>query len=95
MRKSHRYQNLDIKVVVNESLCISGIPIDVLNWKLGVKSALEWYVDRFSLRQDSSSGIVNDPNSIKGGSQQVIQNLLKLVSLSLKTLELRAQLPSI
>jgi predicted helicase len=85
----------DLKVIVNESLSISGIPIDVLNWKLGVKSALEWYVDRFSIRQDANSGISNDPNSIQGGTELVIQNLLKLVSLSLKTLELKSQLPAI
>ena len=84
-----------LTVVANEFLSISGIPIEVLNWKLGVKSALEWYVDRFSQRQDSSSGIINDPNSVIGGSEMVIQNLLRLVSLSLETLRLKSELPAI
>lgn len=85
----------EITVIINESFSLTGIPQRVLDWKLGVKSAFEWYVDRFSTRQDSNSGITNDPNSIEGGSDLVIDNLLKVVSMSLKTLELKDQLPGL
>ena len=56
----------------NGNLTISGIPREVLAYKLGTRSALEWVVERYCITADAvkeqadgtkrGSGIINDPN---------------------------------
>mgnify|MGYP001148601401 CR=1 FL=1 len=56
------------------------------------KSAIEWIVEQYAVTTDKASGIVNDPNTYAGG-KYIFDLLLSIISVSLKTQELIAQLP--
>jgi predicted helicase len=47
----------------NDFLTLAGIPPAIFDYKLGNRSALEWVIDRYRVRTDKRSGIVNDPNA--------------------------------
>ncbi|MBP1054546.1 DEAD/DEAH box helicase [Rhodococcus qingshengii] len=49
-------------LVYNPKVTISGIPEEAERYMLGSRSALAWIIDRYQVKNDKVSGIVNDPN---------------------------------
>ncbi|WOI90322.1 DEAD/DEAH box helicase [Rhodococcus qingshengii] len=49
-------------LVYNPKVTISGIPEEAERYMLGSRSALAWIIDRYQVKTDKASGIVNDPN---------------------------------
>ncbi|WP_337109883.1 DEAD/DEAH box helicase [Prescottella equi] len=49
-------------VVYNTKVTITGIPEEAERYMLGSRSALAWIIDRYQVKTDKASGIVNDPN---------------------------------
>ncbi|WP_182358554.1 DEAD/DEAH box helicase [Tomitella gaofuii] len=50
-------------IVYNPKATIAGIPEDAERYLLGSRSALGWILDRYQVKTDKASGIVNDPNA--------------------------------
>lgn len=50
------------KLIYNKDVTISGIPAEADEYMLGSRSALAWIIDRYQVKKDKASGIVNDPN---------------------------------
>jgi predicted helicase len=46
----------------NERITLRGIPLEAYRYTLGSRSAIEWIIDRYWVKTDKASGIVNDPN---------------------------------
>lgn len=83
-------------VVVNSTLSIAGIPMRAHSYRLGSRSAIDWVLRQFEVRQDKESGIRNDPNlwGVGQGLENYIPDLLKrIVTVSMRTLDLVEQLP--
>ena len=57
-------KNIDDRsvIVYNPKVTIAGIPEDADRYTLGSRSALAWILDRYQVKTDKASGIVNDPN---------------------------------
>lgn len=49
-------------IVYNPKVTIAGIPEEAERYMLGSRSALAWIIDRYQVKTDKASGIVNDPN---------------------------------
>jgi len=49
-------------IVYNPKVTVAGIPEDAERYILGSRSALAWILDRYQVKIDKDSGIVNDPN---------------------------------
>ncbi|ORL08367.1 DEAD/DEAH box helicase [Prescottella equi] len=49
-------------IVYNPKVTIAGIPEEAERYMLGSRSALAWIIDRYQVKTDKTSGIVNDPN---------------------------------
>lgn len=76
----------------NPYITIRDIPAAAYDYIVNGKSAIEWIVEQYAVTTDKASGIVNDPNTYAGG-RYVFDLLLSIISVSLKTQELIAQLP--
>lgn len=50
------------KMIYNNKVTISDIPAEADEYMLGSRSALAWIIDRYQVKKDKASGIVNDPN---------------------------------
>ncbi len=82
------------RLVVNGTLTLAGIPPEAFDYVVNGRSPLEWAVDRYQVRTDKASGIVNDPNLWAPENPRYIPDLCKrLVTLSLESLRLIARLP--
>ena len=57
-------KNIDDKtaIIYNPKVTIAGIPEAAEQYMLGSRSALAWIIDRYQVKTDKASGIVNDPN---------------------------------
>ncbi|WP_288814638.1 type ISP restriction/modification enzyme [uncultured Varibaculum sp.] len=83
-------------LMYNEYLTFTGIPEQANEYKIGGRSPLEWMVDRYRIKTDTKSGIVNDPNDYcrEVNDPAYIANLIPaLVTVSMRTLELTRALP--
>ena len=50
------------ELIYNPKVTIKGIPLEADEYMLGSRSALAWIIDRYQVKRDKASGIVNDPN---------------------------------
>ncbi len=84
------------KLVVNANITLSGIPPEAHRYMLGPRSALEWLVDRYQVKVDSQSGIVNDPNEWAqqvGNPRYIIDLVKRVVTVSVDTMTIVDGLP--
>lgn len=83
-------------VVYNGRITLSGIPEDTYRYMLGSRSAIEWIIDRYQVKTDKASGIVNDPNDWSRGvkdARYIIDLLARIVTVSLETMRIVDALP--
>ena len=78
----------------NEFLTLDGIPTAASDYRLGNRSALEWVVDQYRVKTDKRSGIVNDPNRADQ-PQYIVDLIARVITVSLKTVEVVGKLPAL
>ncbi|GAA1625265.1 DEAD/DEAH box helicase [Catellatospora bangladeshensis] len=83
-------------VVYNSNITLKGIPSEAHDYMLGSRSGVEWIVERYQVKTDKASGIVNDPNdwAAEAGDPRYIIDLLKrIVTVSVETVRIVNELP--
>jgi len=93
-------KNVDDKSVIyfNDQITIDNIPENAYGYVVNGKSAIEWILDRYQVRKEIASGIVNDPNdwAIESGNPRYILDLLlSVITVSIKTVAIVDQLPEL
>lgn len=81
---------------VTDAVTVAGIPAEAHEYKLGSRSAIEWVLERYQVKTDKASGIVNDPNDWgrEHGEPLCILDLLKrIVRVSVETVAIVKTLP--
>lgn len=79
---------------VAERLTLRGIPERAQDYVVNGKSALGWLVDRYRVKVDKKSGIVNDPNLYAPDDPRYIADLVEsVITVSLETLDIVDSLP--
>jgi predicted helicase len=81
-------------ILYNEFLTLSGIPAEAFEYRLRNKPALEWIIDRYEVRVDKRSGIVNDPNR-PDDPEYIVRLIGKVITVSLETVKIVKGLPGI
>lgn len=84
------------RIKYNQYIDISGIPEESQRYMLGSRSALDWIIERYQVKTDKDSGIVNDPNdwSREHGEPKYILDLIgRIVTVSLETMKIVDSLP--
>ena len=84
------------RIVYNSKVTVAGIPEEAYRYMLGSRSAIEWIMDRYQVKTDKASGIVNDPNdwATEHGEPRYILDLLKrIVTVSIETMKIVDHLP--
>lgn len=81
-------------LIYNDYITISKIPSEAFDYKIAGRSALALVVDRYKITVDKDSGILNDPNSYKGG-KFIFDLVFRIINLSLKTVELVDTIPQL
>jgi predicted helicase len=86
------------RLIYNDFLTLSGIPERAADYVLGTRSGVDWIIDRWYVKSDKSSGIINDVNQwgLEQGNPRYIIDLIKrVVTVSLRTVEIVDSLPKL
>ena len=97
--RGHGTRGLDrSRLRYNDDLTLSGIPAEAHEYVIGLRSGIDWIIDRYYVKTDKASGIVNDPNQwgLERGNPRYILDLVKrVVTVSVRTVDIVAGLPSL
>ncbi|EPC88908.1 superfamily II DNA/RNA helicase, partial [Lacticaseibacillus paracasei subsp. paracasei Lpp126] len=93
--KKMRFKSRDDHSAIrfNSDITIENIPSRAYDYIVNGRSAIEWIMDQYQVKIDKASQITDDPNEYSDDSQYIFKLLLSIITVSLKTLNLVAQLP--
>ena len=80
---------------VAENMTLRGIPLEAYGYVVNGRSAIEWLMDRYQIRTDKASGIVNDPNDYSDNPRYIVELVERVVTVSMETREIVTQLPAL
>jgi predicted helicase len=85
-------------IIYNSHITLTNIPAAAYDYVVNGKPAIEWVMERQGVRTDKDSGIVNDANRYAvetvGNAKYPLETLLRVITVSLKTSEIVAGLPT-
>ncbi|MDK8759979.1 DEAD/DEAH box helicase [Corynebacterium sp. MSK151] len=79
------------KLIYNKRVTISGIPAEADEYMLGSRSAVAWLIDRYQVKKDKASGIVNDPNDWAdevGNPRYIVDLIGRVVRVAMETVRI-------
>jgi len=85
-------------IIYNSYLTISNIPEKAYEYIVNGKSAIEWVMERYQITTHKESGIKNDPNDWAKeheNPQYILDLLLSVITVSVKTVEIVEGLPKV
>lgn len=77
----------------NSDITITEIPERAYDYIVNGRSAIEWIMDQYQVKTDKASQITDDPNEYNDDPKYIFNLLLRVINVSLKTLDLIDQLP--
>jgi len=86
-------------VIYNAHITVTDIPLEAYAYVVNGKPAIEWVMERQSVKQDPDSGIINDANlwatETMGDPACPLNLLLRVITVSLETNRIVADLPKL
>lgn len=82
-------------IIFNDSITISNIPEKAYEYVVNGKSAIEWIMDQYQVKTDKKSGITDDPNDYSDDPKYIFNLLLRIINVSVQTVDLINQLPKL
>ncbi len=83
------------KVLLNEKISISEIPLKCYEYKVNGRSPIEWILDQYQYSLDKETNLVDDPNQFETDPHFLIDLILKCITVSLETLRIYEELPAL
>ena len=85
-------------IAYNSHITLGGIPAQAHEYRLGSRSALDWIIERYQVKTDSRSGVINDPNdwaSEHGEPRYIIDLIKRITTVSVRTVKIVQGLPQL
>ncbi|HFC9380301.1 TPA: type ISP restriction/modification enzyme [Enterococcus faecium] len=80
-------------IIYNEHITIKNIPEKAYEYVVNGRPAIEWIIDQYRVKTDKKSGIADDPNEYSDDPKYILNLLLSIITVSMRTLELIEELP--
>jgi predicted helicase len=95
-----RFPSKDKKdtILFNSKVTIENVPSEAYEYVVNGKSAIEWIMERYQVTTHKESGIKNDPNDWAeevSNPRYILDLLLSIINVSVKTVEIVKGLPKI
>ena len=79
---------------VNDHVCLTGIPEEAYRYVVNGRTPLEWFIDRYQIKLDKDSGILNDPNGWFEHPRDLVTAIERIVYVSVESTRFIEGLPS-
>lgn len=80
-------------IIFNSDITISNIPEKAYEYVVNGRSAIEWIIDQYQVKTDKKSGITDDPNEYSDDEKYIFNLLLRIINVSVQTVDLINSLP--
>lgn len=80
-------------IIFNDNITISNIPDKAYKYIVNGRSAIEWIMDQYQIKTDKGSGITDDPNDFSDDPKYIFNLLLRIINVSVQTVDLINELP--
>ena len=81
-------------LVINEHVSLTGIPQAAHRYVVNGRTPLEWFIDRYKIKRDKESGILNDPNGWFADPRDLVTAIERIVYVSVESARIIGGLPS-
>ena len=81
-------------LIINEHVRLTGIPEMAHRYVVNGRTPLEWFIDRYRVKRDKESGIVNDPNGWFEDPRDLVTAIERIVHVSVESTRIIEGLPS-
>ena len=81
-------------LTINEHLRLTGIPEMAHRYVVNGRTPLEWFIDRYKIKRDKESGILNDPNGWFEDPRDLVTAIERIVYVSVESTRIIEGLPS-
>ena len=94
--RAMRFADKEIKttLIINEHVQLSGIPAESHRYVVNGRTPLEWFIDRYKIKKDKNSGIINDPNGWFENPRDLITAIERIIYVSVESARIIENLPS-
>lgn len=82
-------------IIFNSDITIKDIPKKAYEYIVNGRSAIEWIMDQYQVKTDKKSGITDDPNDFSDDPKYIFNLLLRIINVSLQTVDLVNSLPKL
>ena len=82
-------------IIFNSDITISNIPKKAYEYVVNGRSAIEWIIDQYQVKTDKKSGITDDPNDYSEDEKYIFNLLLRIINVSVQTVDLINSLPKL
>ena len=81
-------------LIINERVRLTGIPEAAHRYVVNGRTPLEWFIDRYKIKRDKESGILNDPNGWFEDPRDLVTAIQRIVYVSMESTRIIEGLPS-
>ena len=81
-------------LAINDNVRITSIPEDSWGYVVNGRTPLEWFIDRYYIKTDKDSGIVNDPNGWFADPRDLVTAIARIIHVSVQSTRIIDNLPS-
>ncbi len=82
-------------LAVNDFVSLAGVPAAAHDYQVNGRTPIEWFIDRYKVKKDKRSGIVNDPNGWFENPRDLIAAIRRIVHVSVETVRIVQGLPGL
>ena len=93
--KAMRFGDIERRtLIINEHVRLSSIPEDAHRYIVNGRSPLEWFIDRYKIKTDTDSGIVNDANGWFADPRDIVPAIARIIHVSVQSTRIIDNLPT-
>ena len=81
-------------LIINDHVRLTGIPEAAHRYVVNGRTPLEWFIDRYRIKRDKASGILNDPNGWFENPRDLVTAIERIVHVSVESTRIIEGLPS-
>ena len=78
---------------INDAVTLSGIPAEAHQYEVNGRTPLGWFIDRYHIKTDKDSQIVNDPNAWFDDPRDLVAAIERIIHVSVETVAIVNGLP--
>ena len=81
-------------LAINDNVRITSIPEDSWGYVVNGRTPIEWFIDRYYIKTDKDSGIVNDPNGWFADPRDLVNAIKRIIHVSVQSTRIIDNLPT-